>query len=101
LIKISNSIISIGTFYSSPDLDNFAYFLNLDASVSLSSINWQRSWQGYKGVSLTEIKGSQSVVFTINQLDLTDGDGRLNKSLSGVIGRLNFSTTTSTEAWAY
>ena len=101
MIKISNSIISIGTFYSGPDLDHFAYVLNLDASVSLSTINWQRSWQGYKGVSLTEIKGSQSFVFTINQIDLTDVDGRLNKSLSGMIGRLDFDASSSTEAWAY
>lgn len=54
---IGTYLISIGTFYSTGDADNFAFLLNLDRATNLNNINWQRTWQGYKGVSLTEVDG--------------------------------------------
>lgn len=50
---------------------------------------------------MTEIVGTSALIFTLNEIDPSDTDGRLNKGLSGIIGRLDFDAVSSTETWAY
>lgn len=94
---ISNMNFIIGGTYVNKRKE-YGFMLSLDSKADISTINWQREWAGYRGISIQNLTAT-SLVFTLNKIDNFDTSGHINRSISGVIGMIEFSSSTSRIQW--